>query len=346
MEYERSKCSQRRALSVLNANYSNINQSKADLNYPSVSDGKKLFYQNISKNHAANDGTKVGSDTNYEAQKENIIDLSRVKKEPRANIHILERDVEQKRPLTSESTSNEESNTKTQKSFDTSGNSIASEDTDRETLIENLDSKMHWDEDSGDLPPSLTDLIFKPKPNKISRPPNAFMLFAKEHRRQVGIDHPAETNRQISTLLGNMWRDLSSEEKIKYYKEAQALEKLHKETYPSYVYSPSEARMRKQTRTERKMKMRDTPLSSKSSRTTIFDDNRNVSPNNDNQARSVFTPLETNKPLSEKYLNFPLNPFYAPLYFPHPYRGWPTIGNRMPSRNVCMPQCSCPNHGK
>ncbi|GFX19152.1 hypothetical protein TNCV_3012961 [Trichonephila clavipes] len=231
MEYEKSKCSQRRALSVLNANYSNINQSKADLNYPSVCDGKKSFYQNISKNHAANDGTKVGSGTNYEAQKENIIDLSRVKKEPRANIHILERDVEQKRPLTSESTSNEESNTKTQKSLDTSGNSIASEDTDRE-LIENLDSKMHWDEDSGELPPSLTDLIFKPKPNKISRPPNAFMLFAKEHRRQVGIDHPAETNRQISTLLGNMWRDLSSEEKIKYYKEAQALEKLHKETYP------------------------------------------------------------------------------------------------------------------
>ncbi|GFU33857.1 HMG box domain-containing protein [Nephila pilipes] len=284
MEYEKSKCSQRRALSVLNVSYENINQSQEDLNYPALSDKKKLLYQDASKKHAENNSIKRGIGVNYEEQKENCIDLSRVKKEPRANIHKIEKEMTQTRPSTSESASNEESNTKTQKSLDNSGNSVTSEDADKEPLNESIDSKMHWDEnsvyDSGELPPSLTDLIFKPKPNKISRPPNAFMLFAKEHRRQVGIDHPAETNRQISTLLGNMWRDLSAEEKIKYYKEAQALEKLHKETYPSYVYSPSEARMRKQSRTERKLKMRETPVSSKSSRTAIFDDNRNVCPNN------------------------------------------------------------------
>ncbi|GFU33859.1 HMG box domain-containing protein [Nephila pilipes] len=40
-----------------------------------------------------------------------------------------------------------------------------------------------------------------------------------------------------------------------------------------------------------------------------------------------------------------MNSLYASLCYPHPYRGWPTAGNRMSSRNVCMPQCSSPNLG-
>ncbi|GIY50505.1 HMG box domain-containing protein [Caerostris extrusa] len=56
----------------------------------------------------------------------------------------------------------------------------------------------------GQLEPSLTDLILKPKANKIARPPNAFMLYAREHRKSLASEYPTHNNKNISSLLGNV----------------------------------------------------------------------------------------------------------------------------------------------
>ncbi|XP_042906556.2 uncharacterized protein [Parasteatoda tepidariorum] len=98
----------------------------------------------------------------------------------------------------------------------------------------------------------LKDMILKQKSKKIRRPPNAFMLFAKEKRRQIQGENAGMSNKTVSARLGKMWKDLPSEEMTKYYQQAKALEKFHKETFPDYSYSPFLARKNKEQKSSRK----------------------------------------------------------------------------------------------
>ncbi|CAL1271451.1 unnamed protein product [Larinioides sclopetarius] len=222
MDYGRaSRIEKRKALSELNVIDTRSKESQGNVRFSEFPNSKSAFHQ------AQNGPSHLEAKDNAENQKENFIDLSRVKKEPRVNIHKLEKKKEEEPSTTLESKKDENSNSKRKKVENPENDTWRVADS--EPLNDVQDTRMPW-----------------------------------EHRRQVGMDNPDETNRQISIILGNMWRDLSDEEKMKYYKEAQALEKLHKETYPSYVYSPNEARMRKQSKAERKQKLKETPPSSKS----------------------------------------------------------------------------------
>ncbi|GBN37105.1 hypothetical protein AVEN_134610-1 [Araneus ventricosus] len=98
------------------------------------------------------------------------------------------------------------------------------------------------------LEPSLRDLILKPKSKKIPRPPNAFMLFARDHRKTLAKKYPTQSNKNISSLLGQCWKKLDEATKAEYYKKAKMLEELHRQQYPGYVYSPRIARMQKMAR--------------------------------------------------------------------------------------------------
>jgi hypothetical protein len=49
---------------------------------------------------------------------------------------------------------------------------------------------------------------------KIPRPPNSFMIFANEWRRQLAIQFPNESNKEISVRLGLMWKNLTDELKV------------------------------------------------------------------------------------------------------------------------------------
>jgi len=49
---------------------------------------------------------------------------------------------------------------------------------------------------------------------KIPRPPNSFMIFANEWRRQLATQFPNESNKEISVRLGLMWKNLSDELKV------------------------------------------------------------------------------------------------------------------------------------
>lgn len=82
-------------------------------------------------------------------------------------------------------------------------------------------------------------------PEKIRRPPNAFMIFANEWRRRLASEHPRESNTEISVKLGVMWKGLTNETKDCYYALAKKVDEEHKRKYPGYFYSPKEARMRK-----------------------------------------------------------------------------------------------------
>ncbi|XP_050294458.1 transcription factor SOX-30-like [Anthonomus grandis grandis] len=80
---------------------------------------------------------------------------------------------------------------------------------------------------------------------KIPRPPNAFMLYANEHRKALAHMYPADSNKEISRRLGQTWKDLSVQEKNDYFQRAKDVDLEHKRKYPGYVYNPKDARLRK-----------------------------------------------------------------------------------------------------
>ncbi|KAG1670242.1 Sex-determining region Y protein [Nymphon striatum] len=88
--------------------------------------------------------------------------------------------------------------------------------------------------------------------NSVKRPPNAFILFAKEHREELSKEHPHEENRYISKLLGRKWAHLKPEKKMEYYKKANELAQQHKSKYPGYVYNPHKARFFKSLKKKKK----------------------------------------------------------------------------------------------
>ena len=62
------------------------------------------------------------------------------------------------------------------------------------------------------------DAPFKPKKSK-----NAFMLFTAANREQVKADNPDIKPTDISKKMGEMWADLSDEDKEPYVEEAEKL---------------------------------------------------------------------------------------------------------------------------
>lgn len=81
--------------------------------------------------------------------------------------------------------------------------------------------------DSADLA-STTTLI----ENRISRPPNAFMLYGKEYRSKLAKKHPNMSNKEISKILGKEWQAMDPEEKQRYHDMARATKNAHMEQNP------------------------------------------------------------------------------------------------------------------
>ncbi|CAB3366208.1 Hypothetical predicted protein [Cloeon dipterum] len=74
------------------------------------------------------------------------------------------------------------------------------------------------------------------KMDKISRPPNSFMIFAQEFRPKLSQEHPEYKNKDISVMLGNMWHSLPDFERNAYEAKAREIAAEHKRKNPSASY--------------------------------------------------------------------------------------------------------------
>lgn len=58
------------------------------------------------------------------------------------------------------------------------------------------------------------------------------MLFGQQHRREIARQFPNLTNKQISKILGNEWRNMRPDDKSFYHRLADEAHADHMKKYP------------------------------------------------------------------------------------------------------------------
>jgi transcription factor SOX len=58
------------------------------------------------------------------------------------------------------------------------------------------------------------------------------MVWARDYRGFLASSMPNATNSEISVKLGQMWANMASEEKKKYYDIAEKIKAKHRQDYP------------------------------------------------------------------------------------------------------------------
>ncbi|PGG95037.1 hypothetical protein AJ79_10305 [Helicocarpus griseus UAMH5409] len=90
------------------------------------------------------------------------------------------------------------------------------------------------------------------KPEKIPRPPNAFILYRQHHHPLVKASHPEYHNNEISVLLGNKWKAESAETKAHFKALADEMKIQHAKDHPNYQYAPRRPSEKKRRSTSRR----------------------------------------------------------------------------------------------
>ncbi len=81
------------------------------------------------------------------------------------------------------------------------------------------------------LPPSTKEK------ERVRRPMNAFMIYARIVRKAMAKHYPALSYRKLSKALGKIWKVLDYEEKKPFLQEAERLRLLHRKEHPDFQYT-------------------------------------------------------------------------------------------------------------
>ncbi|KAK0725630.1 high mobility group box domain-containing protein, partial [Lasiosphaeris hirsuta] len=73
---------------------------------------------------------------------------------------------------------------------------------------------------------------------KVSRPPNAYILYRKDKHKELKESHGGIHNNEISVLTGAMWKNETPEVRAKYYAKSLAMKDEIIRRHPEYRYKP------------------------------------------------------------------------------------------------------------
>ncbi|KAJ1648575.1 hypothetical protein J3B02_003440 [Coemansia erecta] len=76
------------------------------------------------------------------------------------------------------------------------------------------------------------------KPKRTPRPPNAFILYRKAKQAEVIRDNPGVSNKDVSCIIGQMWKSEDPAVQDQFREQAEVEKKKHKEMHPNYKYQP------------------------------------------------------------------------------------------------------------
>ncbi|KAJ1724877.1 hypothetical protein LPJ53_000875 [Coemansia erecta] len=76
------------------------------------------------------------------------------------------------------------------------------------------------------------------KPKRTPRPANAFILYRKAKQAEVIRDNPGVSNKDVSCIIGQMWKGEDPSIQDQFREQAELEKKKHKEMHPNYKYQP------------------------------------------------------------------------------------------------------------
>lgn len=98
-------------------------------------------------------------------------------------------------------------------------------------------------------PFSLSDAPSTPKPKRVPRPANAFMLFRSDFLRSGTVPSEVERKQQtLSKLAGKIWEGMDEDEKSKWRNKAEKVKDEHRRAHPDYKFTPMRGPARLKTR--------------------------------------------------------------------------------------------------
>ncbi|KAG9071132.1 Transcription factor Sox-2 [Linnemannia hyalina] len=153
--------------------------------------------------------------------------------------------------------------------------------------------------------PSTSTIIHNtiPKKEKVPRPPNAFIIYRREH----SAGYSKITAAELSKILGEQWANEPPERKAHYFKLAKAAEKEHALMFPYYKFTPAKrgtGRKAKTMRAAASAPLKTTPDSPKP---------RAYKPSPLSALAPAHFPLSISPQLSSSYLPTPMPSMHSSL---------------------------------